>query len=174
MNFSEWLIDEARRAHKSHPDQRTLFNRDDFVPPKKARPAKNKTASIAHKDIDRWLKSVDGLAKDLNALKNAKLKAKGKMDQVGNPNSDKTIEKEKEKDKPRIDRKSDKESPDLIQSKPVSKPKPKPEPKSKPNRQFTMRRTDAEDSTDVKRVIEGRPPRKSKSNKNIDMEKDLG
>jgi hypothetical protein len=60
-----------------------------------------KPASIAHADIDRWLKSVDGLAKDLKDLKNAKDKTKGKMDQIGKKFKgnvpDKPIEKSPDK-----------------------------------------------------------------------------
>lgn len=199
MNFSEWLIDEARRGHKPHPDQRTLFDRGDFVPKKaapakkKAAPAKKKISSVAHTDIDRWLKSVDGLAKDLSALKDAESKAKGKMNQIGKPKSDKPddkpIEKEKGNEKPGLERKAaERPRPEAdrkvlsLRSKPDAKPerepkpKPKPEQKSKPDRQFRMRRPDAEDSTDVKRVIEDRPaPRKSKPKavKNVDVEEDI-
>jgi len=189
MNFSEWLIDEARRGHKPHPDQRTLFDRGDFVP-KKVAPTKKKISSVAHTDIDRWLKSVDGLAKDLSALKDAESKAKGKMNKIGKPKSDKPdddkpIEKEKDNEKPGFERKAaERPRPEAdrkvlsLRSKPDSKPErePKPEPKSKPDRQFRMRRPDAEDSTDVKRVIEDRPaPRKSKPKavKNVDMENDM-
>jgi hypothetical protein len=155
--------------------------------PKK--PAKKKISSVAHTDIDRWLKSVDGLAKDLSALKDAEAKAKGKMNQIGKPKSDKPeekpIEKEKDNEKPGLERKAvERPRPEAdrkvlsLRSKPDSKPErePKPEPKSKPDRQFRMRRPDAEDSTDVKRVIEDQPaPRKSKpkSGKNVDMEKDM-
>jgi hypothetical protein len=183
MDFSEWMnsrfqIDEAR--HKPHPDQRTLFDRGDFVP-KKAATTKKKISSVAHTDIDRWLKSVDGLAKDLNALKDAKLKAKGKMDQIGKPKSDKPDDKpiEKEKDdneKPGLEPKAAKRPrPEAdrkvlsLRSKPDSKSERKPNSKSKPDRQFRMRRPDAEDSIDAKRVIEERPaPRKS-----IDTEENM-
>jgi hypothetical protein len=189
MDFSEWMnsrfqIDEAR--HKPHPDQRTLFDRGDFVP-KKAATTKKKISSVAHTDIDRWLKSVDGLAKDLNALKDAKLKAKGKMDQIGKPKSDKPDDKsvEKEKDdneKPRLEPKAaERPRPEAdrkvlsLRSKPDSKSgrEPDSKPKQKPDRQFRMRRPDAEDGTDVKRVIEDRPaPRKSKP-KSIDTEENM-
>jgi hypothetical protein len=188
MNFSEWLIDEARRGHKPHPDQRTLFDRGDFVP-KKVTPTKKKISSVAHTDIDRWLKSVDGLAKDLSALKDAESKAKGKMNQIGKPKSDRPDEKEKDNEKPGLERKAaERPRPEAdrkvlsLRSKPDSKPErepksePKSKPKSKPDRQFRMRRPDAEDSTDVKRVIEDRPaPRKSKPKavKNVDMEKGM-
>jgi len=178
MNFSEWLIDEARRGRKPMPNQLTLFDRDDFVPKK---PAKKKISSVAHADIDRWLKSVDGLAKDLSALKDAKLKAKGKMDQIGKPKSDKPeekpIEKEKDDEKSGLERKAvERPRPEadrkVLSLRSKSDSKPKSEPKSKPDRQ--LRRADAEDSTDVKRVIEDRPtPRKPKSTKSVDMEKDM-
>ena len=68
-----------------------------------------KTHPVAHTDIDRWLKSVDGLAKDLKALQAAKEKAKGKMTDIGkkyNPEKkpeDKPEDKDvKEKDKKSI------------------------------------------------------------------------
>lgn len=176
MNFSEWLLDEGRRGHKPHPDQRTLFDRGDFVPPKKAlpRPVKKKVASIAHTDIDRWLKSVDGLAKDLSALKNAKSKAKEKMDQVGKPtkpDEDKSIEKEKDNEKSGLERKTPERSRseadrEILPLRSKSKPKP-----PKPDQ---FKRTDAEDSTDVKRVIEDQPvPRKSKVAKRINSKENM-
>jgi len=171
MNFSEWLIDEARRGHKPHPDQRTLFDRGDFVPPKKAL-VKKKISSVAHTDIDRWLKSVDGLAKDLSALKDAKDKAKGKMDKIGKPKPEEQLDKPKEKDERNAVKRPRPEADRVLspRSKPDTKEKP-PESKSKPDRQFRMRRPDAEDSTDVKRVIEDRPtPRKSKSIKKVEDE----
>ena len=61
--FSNWLVDldEAKVAV----------------------PRKKKVAAVAHSDIDRWLKSVDGLAKDLKDLQAAKTKAKDKMAKIG-------------------------------------------------------------------------------------------
>lgn len=43
---------------------------------------KIKPAAIKHVDIDRWLKSVDGLARDLQDLKKAKEKSQVKLAQV--------------------------------------------------------------------------------------------
>lgn len=45
-------------------------------------PKKAKISVVAHTDIDRWLKSVDGFAKDLQALKVAKEKSQAKLDQI--------------------------------------------------------------------------------------------
>jgi hypothetical protein len=122
MNFSDWL-NEAK-----------------------------KSASVAHTDIDRWLKSVDGLAKDLSALKDAKAKAKGKMDQIG-----------KSKPKPNEDEGEVPKQPDedrkilSLRSKPNEKDPEQKEPKPR-----QLRRPDAEDSTDVKRVIDDQPNPKRK------------
>ena len=64
-----------------------------------------KTHPVAHTDIDRWLKSVDGLAKDLKALQAAKEKAKGKMDDIGRKNNPEKKPKEKDdKDKDKKDK----------------------------------------------------------------------
>lgn len=41
-----------------------------------------KVTTIVHSDIDRWLKSVDGLARDLQDLKKAKDKSQAKLDQI--------------------------------------------------------------------------------------------
>lgn len=113
-----------------------------------------KSASVAHSDIDRWLKSVDGLAKDLNALKDAKAKAKGKMDQIGKfkPKSSEVI------DSKQSDRKS-------LSPKPEKKPELERKD-SKPNRQFR----DEEDSLDVKRVIEDRPNLKKSKPSNVEKD----
>lgn len=46
-------------------------------------PKKPKISVIAHSDIDRWLKSVDGFARDLQDLKKAKEKSQAKLDQIG-------------------------------------------------------------------------------------------
>ena len=120
-----------------------------------------KSASVAHTDIDRWLKSVDGLAKDLNALKDAKAKAKGKMDQISGKSKPKPNDEDEEAIDPKqLDRKIL-----SLQSKPEKEPEQKqkqkqPEQKEPKPRQF--RRPDAEDSTDVKRVIDDRPNPKRK------------
>ena len=65
-----------------------------------------KTHPVAHTDIDRWLKSVDGLAKDLKALQAAKEKAKGKMDDIGKKNNPSKKPEDKDmKDKDKKDKK---------------------------------------------------------------------
>ena len=126
MNFSDWLIDETKKKLS--------------VP---VRTAKKKVSSIAHTDIDRWLKSVDDLAKDLNDLKKSKIKFKSKMDQIGKsktdePDTDKnSSEKERSKDI-EIDKDSDSES-ELS--------------------------SDAEDGTDVKVTDDKSKQNKSKQNK---------
>lgn len=59
ITFSEWAkLEETKTAKKA------------------------KIAPVAHTDIDRWLKSVDGLAKDLMSLKQAKDKSQTKLDQI--------------------------------------------------------------------------------------------
>lgn len=45
-------------------------------------PKKAKISVVAHSDIDRWLKSVDGFARDLQDLKKAKEKSQAKLDQI--------------------------------------------------------------------------------------------
>ena len=63
--------------------------------------ADSKTANVPHTDIDRWLKSVDGLAKELTDLKGAKAKAADKMSKIDKKyNPDKPSgKKDKKKDK---------------------------------------------------------------------------
>jgi len=72
-----------------------LDEKKQFMRFKKSRPT-----PIAHDDIDRWLKSLDGLAKDLQDLKDAKEKAKKKMVKIGEKYKPekKSIEKEKKED----------------------------------------------------------------------------
>ena len=41
-----------------------------------------KVTTIVRSDIDRWLKSVDGLARDLQDLKKAKDKSQARLDQI--------------------------------------------------------------------------------------------
>jgi len=43
---------------------------------------KAKITMVTHTDIDRWLKSVDGFARDLQDLKKAKEKSQSKLDQI--------------------------------------------------------------------------------------------
>lgn len=149
MDFYKWLLDETKRVKKL-PSQ----------------PSSKKTAPIAHADVDRWLKSVDGLAKDLTALKDAKLKAKGKMDQIGKSKPEDRVEKDKDVEK---DEKSGKA--ERTQPKGDKEILSLPEPKiTKTDRQ--SRRADAEDSTDVKRVIEDKPTQRSTKVKRVDAEED--
>jgi hypothetical protein len=72
-----------------------LDEKKQFVRFRKSRPV-----PITHDDIDRWLKSVDGLAKDLKDLKDAKEKAKKKMVEIGKKYKpeQKPVEKEKKED----------------------------------------------------------------------------
>ena len=124
MNFSDWLIDETKKK----------------LP---IRTAKKKVSSIAHADIDRWLKSVDDLAKDLNDLKKSKIKFKSKMDQIGKSKIDEpdTTDKNSSKKERSKDTEIDKDSDSELSS-------------------------DAEDGTDVK-VID------DKSNQNKSNQKKL-
>ena len=60
-----------------------------------------KVTTIVHSDIDRWLKSVDGLARDLQDLKKAKDKSQAKLDQIKKkyvPDDNKVANDQKEKD----------------------------------------------------------------------------
>jgi hypothetical protein len=61
---------------------------------------KSRPIPITHDDIDRWLKSLDGLAKDLQDLKDAKEKAKKKMVKIGEKYKpeQKSVDKEKKED----------------------------------------------------------------------------
>lgn len=61
---------------------------------------KAKITPVAHTDIDRWLKSVDGLAKDLISLKKAKEKSQVKLDQI----KKKYEPAEKPAEKPTVDK----------------------------------------------------------------------
>jgi hypothetical protein len=61
---------------------------------KNLHPKKKKSVVVQHQDIDRWLKSVDDLAKDLKDLQLAKDKAKEKMKLIQN----KFNEKDKKQD----------------------------------------------------------------------------
>jgi len=130
--FSEWVLDEGRQAG--------------------LRPKKH--AAVPHTDIDRWLKSVDGLAKDLKDLQGAKKKAQDKIDQIGRkykpedkpeekPDEKKPDDKHREEKpderkpkQPRLkaDRevlparpKPERESDEAIVKRRLSKPKPRPE-----------------------------------------------
>lgn len=62
-------------------------------------PKKSKTSVVTHTDIDRWLKSVDGFAKDLQDLKRAKEKSQSKLDQIK-----KKYVPEKEKDQKPVEK----------------------------------------------------------------------
>lgn len=59
------------------------------------RAPKPEKISTVHNDIDRWLKSVDNLAKDLQALQAAKKKSTEKISKIGEKNKQ-TEKKEKE------------------------------------------------------------------------------
>lgn len=56
-------------------------------------PKKAKAALVTHTDIDRWLKSVDGFAKDLQDLKKAKEKSQSKLTQIKKKYDPEKIEK---------------------------------------------------------------------------------
>lgn len=62
-------------------------------------PKKAKISVVAHTDIDRWLKSVDGFAKDLQALKAAKEKSQAKLDQIKKKYKPEPSEKDKSLEK---------------------------------------------------------------------------
>lgn len=76
----------------------------------------SKILPIAHTDIDRWLKSVDGLAKDLQDLKRAREKAwRQPKKKPLIKNIDKNIDKNK--DEKNKDEKDEKEKEELIDDK---------------------------------------------------------
>lgn len=83
---------------------------------------KKKVTAISHSDIDRWLKSVDGLAKDLKALQKAKEKAQLKISKIGQKYKDKAIEREEKSDK-----QSEKDKDVTFPKKPVLDKRLKPE-----------------------------------------------
>jgi hypothetical protein len=94
-----------------------------------AHPKKAKIAPVAHTDIDRWLKSVDGLARDLQDLKKAKGKSQDKLDQIKKKYTPEKPE-EKPEEKPDFDKSDEKDKlqkkiPDKI---PVRKIEPEREP----------------------------------------------
>ena len=133
--FSDWAseFDEAIRLPKRIVPHRKQMQ----LPLKKQTP-------VAHADIDRWLKSVDGLAKDLKDLQAAKTKAKDKMSQIGQkfkPDSDKS-NKDDEKDVKK-DVEKEKDNDTGIERKTVKRPRPdanrevrlgKPKPDEQPER----------------------------------------
>lgn len=120
-SFCEWTVDEAKR-----------------VLPVKAlvRPKKDKHAAVPHTDIDRWLKSVDGLAKDLKDLQGAKKKAQDKMNQIG--------QKYKPEDKP-DEKKPDEKKPDEKEKHNDRKPK---QPRPDADREVLHRPDDRKDRPD--------------------------
>lgn len=88
-----------------------------------------KVASI-HPDMDKWLLSIDGLAKDLADLEKAKKKAKNKMDLIGSINlsqKDKSSDKEDEKEdnsskeKEKTSKEKEDLSKDVLARKPLNK-----------------------------------------------------
>lgn len=123
MKFSEWLLESKALPNLMH---------------------KKKIASVAHADIDRWLKSVDGLAKDLATLKNAKEKAKDKITQIGQNKSEKPeeIEKLEKPEKP--------EQPEKVDVKPSDQKNIVNQEKIKPPRK--VRPPNSEEGIDVKRI----------------------
>lgn len=97
MDFNHWLTNEEKRKIAIRKPLRLL----------------GKKVSVAHSDIDLWLKSVDVLAKDLSDLKDAKEKAKAKMNKIS-----KSTDKEKVKNIEPLDS----EEPDQdIKEKPVDR-----------------------------------------------------
>ena len=109
-SFSEWMtIDEAKR----------------IVSAKVAVRPKKQHAAVPHTDIDRWLKSVDGLAKDLKDLQGAKKNAEDKMKQIGQKYKPDDADKPEKKPDDKHDDKHDKhdiEKPN--DRKPVKRPRP--------------------------------------------------
>ena len=78
----------------------------------------DKKPSILHSDIDSWLKSVDGLAKDLKELAAVKERFKKKMDQI--KSKYKVQEKKKPEQKPTDkDQKPEKEKEKEIEPKAI-------------------------------------------------------
>jgi hypothetical protein len=134
MNFFDWLMEVKR------------------VFPVKERPKKRKIASVAHTDIDRWLKSVDGLAKDLEALKSVKDKVKGKMDQISKSNSSSKTISDDEKQKSDQELKFD---------------------KNKKNDQEPIKQPDIEDNSDVKRTRQPISRNAKNKDKDFDLEKNV-
>lgn len=136
--FSEWMdVVEGRTKTVMAP----------------ARLKKHKVAAVAHDDIDRWLKSVDGLAKDLSALQAAKDKAKGKMDQIGK----KYKPEEKEKDTGKEEKQVKKPIEKKVVEKPVpEKPrfeKPQPEKKQLEKRPQKKLEPDIEEKPKLRKPI---------------------
>lgn len=105
-SFSEWMtVDEAKR----------------IVPRKVAMRPKKQHAAVPHTDIDRWLKSVDGLAKDLKDLQGAKKNAEDKMKQIGQKYKPEDADKPEEKPDDKHDKHDIEKSDDR---KPIKRPRP--------------------------------------------------
>jgi hypothetical protein len=85
-----------------------------------------KPLAVTHSEIDRWLKSVDGLAKELKDLSVIKKKALEKMNKIPKSKTKEPEKPIKQNEKPEN---ADEKRNDLAVAR-KSKPEPKPKPKS--------------------------------------------